>query len=303
MTSWWHDQAGRFPLLTGAQEIHLGTMVRQWLDHPDPVPPAIVRRGLRARDRFVRANLRLVLSFAERFRSVPEFHRDDLIQAGNLGLLRAVEKFDPTRGYKFSTYAYWWIRQGCGQYLEQHSRTIRLPSNHSAQFGRMQAAISELCSTLHRPPTRAEIAEACGWDPELLDRILARPAATTSLDQPVRNHDDRAAFGDNLSDPDAADPLDAIDAIDRIDRVMAALAELSPAAQRLIGGEFLGESGGTLAQLAKREGMSRDRARAVVAQGLAHIRQRVNGSPAPPTAPQQPAQPGSYGPQLALPLL
>lgn len=297
--SWWHDQAGRFPLLTPAQEIHLGTMVRQWLDHPEPVPPAISRRGLRARDRFVRANLRLVVSFAERYRSVPSQYQDDLIQAGNLGLMRAVEKFDPTRGYKFSTYAYWWIRQGIHQFLEHHGRSIRLPTNHAAQFSRLQSALAELCGRLGRPPTRPEIAEACGWSVDLLERILQRPTATVSLDQPNRARDDGAPIGECLADPGVTDPLDAIDVIDQVDRVLLALGSLSPLTQRLILNEYLEACPLSQAEMARREGISRELARTLLTQGLRHLKQQLKGGPS--ATPPEPAAPATfYGPQLAL---
>ena len=97
--TWYLNQAGRYPLLTPSQELTLGRQVRDWQDHADP-PHDVVRRGQRARDRFVRANLRLVVAVAGRYRSVPSQYSDDLIQAGNLGLIRAVERFDPARGYK-----------------------------------------------------------------------------------------------------------------------------------------------------------------------------------------------------------
>ena len=115
--TWYRNTIGRFPRLTPAEEIELGAAVRHWLDHdggPDAAPPGIRRRGIKARDRFVHANLRLSYSYV--CHHCPRLLRaadwDDVIQSANLGLLRAVERFDPTRGFRFSTYAYWWIRQG-----------------------------------------------------------------------------------------------------------------------------------------------------------------------------------------------
>jgi RNA polymerase sigma factor (sigma-70 family) len=120
---------GRVPILTPAEEVHLGTLVRQWQDDPSP-ELCVSRRGRRAMERMVSANLRLVVAVVMRQnRRIQHLNHDplDLIQAGNLGLIRAVEKFDPSRGYKFSTYGYWWIRQSINRYLQENSSPIRLP--------------------------------------------------------------------------------------------------------------------------------------------------------------------------------
>lgn len=120
---------GRIPVLTPSEEVHLGTLVRSWQDHPAPTA-ALARRGRRAMERMVSANLRLVVAVVMRQnRRIQHLNHDplDLIQAGNLGLIRAVEKFDPSRGYKFSTYGYWWIRQSINRYLQENSSSIRLP--------------------------------------------------------------------------------------------------------------------------------------------------------------------------------
>jgi RNA polymerase sigma factor (sigma-70 family) len=126
----WMNAAGRVPMLTADEELHLGTLVRTWQDHPDPCPAAVRRRGLRARERMVTANLRLVISVARRFRgqrNIGGMEFPDLLQEGTIGLARGVEKFDPARGYKFSTYAYWWIRQAIARSIHEKSRLIRLP--------------------------------------------------------------------------------------------------------------------------------------------------------------------------------
>jgi RNA polymerase sigma factor (sigma-70 family) len=127
----WLDAAGRQPLLSAAAEIHLGTLVRQWLDWEPTAaaaPPEVRRRGLRARDRMVASNLRLVAHVVERFARPPQLSFEDALQAGAIGLVRAAELFDPARGYKFSTYAFLWIRQAITAEMD-HSGTIRLPSN------------------------------------------------------------------------------------------------------------------------------------------------------------------------------
>jgi len=282
--TWWHDQAGRYPLLTPAQEITLGQQVRAWLDHPDP-PPALIRRGQRARDRFVRANLRLVITMSERYRSVPQQYSDDLIQAGNLGLIRGVEKFDPTRGYKFSTYAYWWIRQGIHSFLEHHGRSIRLPTTHAAQYTRLQTATLELRERLNRHPTREELAAATSWTPETIDRVLTRPTATVSLDAPSMGRDDGGTIAEVIADP-APDLLDLVDGDDQLRRLMEALELLSPMAQRVVEDQFLSPIPTAQHLLARELGIGREQLRAIVAQSLNQLRLILRGrSPLLPVAP------------------
>lgn len=120
---------GRIPLLTEGEELQLGRMIRQWRDDDD-LPRAKQKGGRRAFERMVNGNLRLVVSIVKKYKC--RIHGNaidmmDLIQAGNLGLIRAVEKFDPARGYRFSTYGYWWIKQGIGRFIQDYSHAIRVP--------------------------------------------------------------------------------------------------------------------------------------------------------------------------------
>jgi len=296
--SWWHDQAGRRPLLTPAEEILLGTQVRAWLDHAEPVPAAVVRRGMRARDRFVTANLRLVINVADRYRSVPAQYTDDLIQAGNLGLMRAVEKFDPTRGYKFSTYAYWWIRQGIHSFLEHHSRSIRLPTTHAAQYTKLQTAILDLSERLNRRPSRQEIAEETGWTLETIDRVVTRPSATVSLDAPNLRRDDGGSVAESIADPGPA-LLELVEGADQLEQLTNALRLLSPMAERIMWDQFLSPVPMPQHVLARQEGISRDQLRAIVAQSLNQLRLILRGGSLRPPAP---AEAVSYGPQISLPI-
>ena len=127
----WLNAAGRIPMLTAAEELHLGALVRAWQDWPptpDAAPPAVRRRGLRARNRMVAANLRLVAMVVNRITRPRHVALDDALQAGSVGLIRAAEKFDPARGYKMSTYIYLWIRQSLTLEIDRSS-TIRVPTN------------------------------------------------------------------------------------------------------------------------------------------------------------------------------
>ena len=141
----WLDAAGRQPLLSAAAELHLGALVRQWQDWEPTAaeaPPAVRRRGLRARDRMVASNLRLVAHVVDRYPRPPQLSFEDALQAGAVGVVRAAELFDPARGYKFSTFAYWWIRQALTHELDRSS-TIRLPSNvASAMRGANHGSVS-----------------------------------------------------------------------------------------------------------------------------------------------------------------
>lgn len=294
--SWWHDQAGRFPLLTPTQETLLGRQVREWLDHPDPVPPAVERRGKRARERFVRANLKLVISFAEKYRSVPRQYEDDLIQAGNMGLIKAVERFDPARGYKFSTYAYWWIRQGIHAFLEHHGRCIRLPTTHSAQYTKIQTAILDLTAQLNRKPSRREIADHLGWTVETLERISTRPVATLSLDQPNLSSDD-SVISDAIADPAGA-LMDGVESAEELDQLLAAICMLDSRAQRIMIDQFLSPVPSTVHQLARAEKVTRDTIRAIVNRSILQLRQILMGqlqTTEPPTC-----EPVEDGEQLVL---
>lgn len=182
--NWYLNQIGRVPLLTPAQEIELGNAVQAWLNHPDGpdnCPPAIRRRGKRAKDQMVRANLRLVVSVVQKRRASPDEFMD-LVQAGNLGLIRAVELFDPTRGYKFSTYSYWWIRQGIMRHLECCARTIRLPTTEYERLNQIWKATRSLTEALEREPTRVEIAAALDMPADRLNDILQRSQPCRSLD-------------------------------------------------------------------------------------------------------------------------
>ena len=183
--SWWLDTIGRIPLLTPAEEIELGTVIQRWQQHPEPCPPGIRRRGMRARDRFVQANLRLAVSYVSKrcFRLAKAHGQEDLIQAANMGLITAAERFDPARGYRFSTYAYWWIRQAVSRWADQHSRLISIPGSHCQHLGRIGPITRRLEQELGRTPSREEIATELGVSPAVLERVMENGRSIASLDQ------------------------------------------------------------------------------------------------------------------------
>lgn len=185
--NWWLDQIGRYPLLSPSQEIELGNAIQAWLTHPagpDAAPPAIQRRGRRAKYRFINCNLRLAASYVSKHchRIVKAQGIDDLIQSANEGLIRAVERFDPTRGYRFSTYAFWWIRQSVSRWLELHGRTIAIPGSHSKHLARLDAVARRLSAELGRDPLPHEIAEGLGVSQAVFEQLLINATPITSLD-------------------------------------------------------------------------------------------------------------------------
>ena len=182
----------RYPLLTQEEELHLGRLVRLWQEEDQPCP-AVKRRGERALRRMVVANLRLVVSVVTKYRrGARTFSVEpvDLIQAGNLGLIRAVEKFDQSRGYRFSTYAYWWIRQGITRAIAEKSRTIRLPIHITETLNKLKKGQRELSQELGRTPTVTELAEFVELPEEEVKDLLCRARQPVSLETKVGDGDD-----------------------------------------------------------------------------------------------------------------
>jgi RNA polymerase primary sigma factor len=233
--SWWAECIDRIPLLTPAEEIELGTAIQRWQTHPDPCPPGIRRRGVRARDRFVSANLRLVVAFiSRRSRLFAGHDRDDLIQAGNLGLVTAAERFDPTKGYRFSTYAWWWIRQAVSRHIDQYSRAIAIPGSHCQHLSRLEGITRRLELELGRSPTQAEIAAELGVSVAVLQQVMENGRGIASIDQVVG--DDGMELGSLVATWDRS-PEDEEEQRERwrqAEELRGLIARLAPQDQRLL---------------------------------------------------------------------
>ena len=199
----------------------------------EPYEPSLLRwwdgvegAGAQASERLTRSNLRLVVSVAKRYvgRGLPLL---DLIQEGNLGLMRATEKYDPHRGFKFSTYATWWIRQGVTRALADQSRTIRLPVHIVEKLQHLNKAERELVKVLGREPTKAEISEALDWDIASVDDMRTRRRHTVSLDAPV-GAEEESAIEDFVEDTSSLTPEEL--AVQQLTRegVLQAVGELPP---------------------------------------------------------------------------
>ena len=235
-------QIGQHELLTADEEVELaqtieaGEEAREKLEDAEtPVETARLRRairaGERAKARFVAANLRLVISNARKYaNSSVEFL--DLVQEGNLGLIRAVEKFDWRKGFKFSTYATWWIRQAMTRGIANHSRTIRLPVHMHDLQRQVARTRLDLESELGRPPTDQEIADYSGLDLETVDRV-ARLVDTVPFETPVGD-DGSAELGDLLPDDEAISPDDAAVERDLAERLAAEIHDVLPERQAQI---------------------------------------------------------------------
>jgi len=204
------NQIGRVPLLTAAEEIVLGQTIRELMDFPggpDAAPRSLQRRGRRAKDRMVTANLRLVVSVARRFSQIGErrgMTLEDLIQEGTIGLVRGAEKFDPALGYKFSTYAYWWIRQALTRALAG-AGLVRCPLHIQTLLGKVRKATGTLASQGVHRPTISQLAELTGETPERLQTALnegLNAQTIASLDAPAYNSD-CTSVGELIAAPEA----------------------------------------------------------------------------------------------------
>ena len=234
--SWWLETIGRIPLLTPAEEIELGTIIQRWRHHPEPCPPGIKRRGMRARDRFVKANLKLAVSYvSKRCHRLTQAHsQDDLIQAANMGLIIAAERFDPTRGYRFSTYAYFWVRQSVSRWADQHSRLIAIPGSHCQHLGRIGPITRRLTQELGRAPTRAEIAAELGVSVQVLEQTLENGRSISSLDQVIT--DDGLELGSTCASWDRSieDEEDQRERWRQAEQLRGLIARLPVSDQRLL---------------------------------------------------------------------
>ena len=250
-------EIGRIPLLTREQEVELAGLVRAGDE--------------KAKERMVEANLRLVVQVARRYinRGLP---LPDLIEEGNLGLLRAVDKFEPERGTRFSTYATWWIRQAVTRALANQARTIRLPVHVEMLLGRYKKEHQRLTQTLGRAPTAAELAKALGTSEEQIDELEELRLQPVSLDAPAGR--DTRPLGETIKD-DAADPAVTLTRLFRERADLAAvLDDLAPNERTVLRRRFGldGAEPETLETIGKALDYSRERIRQIEVAGLRKLR-------------------------------
>jgi RNA polymerase primary sigma factor len=286
--SWYLATIGRVPLLTPAEEIELGNQVQammRLIEAGEEIAlndqqRKTIRVGRRSKDRMMQANLRLVVSVAKKYQG-KGLELLDLIQEGSLGLERAVEKFDPTRGYKFSTYAFWWIRQSMTRAIACQSRTIRLPVHLGERLSAIRKVSLDLAHKLGAMPNRQEIAEAMAIPIDELDSLLRQSLTTSSLDAPVNGEEGRSRLGDLIANTSLDEPLDQVERSMHHEQLARWLSALTQQERQVLELRFglAGQERLTLAEIGRLLDVSRERVRQVELKALRKLRNLTRRDP------------------------
>ncbi|MFJ6073944.1 RNA polymerase sigma factor RpoD/SigA [Streptomyces sp. NPDC093065] len=280
------DEIARTPLLDAAKEVELsqtieaGVFARQVLEGYEETGAdatreelqALIDEGERAKDVFIRSNLRLVVAVARRYprSGLPLL---DLIQEGNAGLVRAVEKFDYRKGFKFSTYATWWIRQAITRSIADQSRTIRLPVHLVEELGRIRRVQREFNREHGREPEPAEIAAELGSNPERVTDVLDWARDPVSLNMSV-DDEGETQFGDLLEDTSAVSPEQSVLTLLRSEELDDLIGRLDPRTASIIKMRYGIDDGRerTLTEVGKEHGLTRERIRQIEKHALLELK-------------------------------
>lgn len=282
-------EIGRVPLLNAEEEVGIGTRIRnggaaaeelaersvtkEKLNAKDRAHlERLVSDGDQARDELTRANLRLVVSIAKRY-ARHELPLLDLIQEGNLGLIRAVEKFDPSKGFKFSTYATWWIRQSITRAIADQGRTIRVPVHVAETVNRLKRVQWEMRQELMREPTVAELAAEVHETTDRVAEILRIARDTLSLDSPLAENED-LNLANFVEDEDSVTPSDAVNHVLLVEAVHEVLDDLPEREREVVRMRFGLDDGQprTLKDVAAALGVTRERIRQIEIKTLSKLR-------------------------------
>ena len=298
--TWYLRNAGRIPLLTPSEEIELGHAVQAWMAEKEKENPSkrICRRGKKAYDRMFKANLRLVVEIARKYtKSVELMQFEDLISEGNLGLSRAVEKFDPARGYKFSTYAYWWIRQGVRRAMSIQDRSIRLPINCLEVQAKIARFRDDFKFEHGRNPTIKECSDFSDTRPVTLRAYLAHVQRPMSLDEKKKElstgrFGQEMTYLDLVADPEE-NPSEFVETDDSACKLLKLLKTL-PAREstvlkyryglseqsKYVQGDLIdiNKDGLTFTEIGQIMGLTRERVRQIEANALKRLKQRLDKS-------------------------
>jgi RNA polymerase primary sigma factor/RNA polymerase nonessential primary-like sigma factor len=299
-----HDLVGQYlrqiratPLLTAAEEVELakrieaGVYAAEILRAVDsgerPLPAgtsrdelmAVADDGVLAKDRMIRANLRLVVSTARRYQNTGLSFLD-LVQDGNLGLIRAVDKFDYRKGFKFSTYAVWWIRQAIERGRADKARGIRLPVHVLEEISRLGRADRKLQFSLGRGPTVKELADATGSTLERVDQLREISRSIVSLDTPIGDESE-ASYGDLIEDTEVLQPSDVVEFRAMADELREIVKTLPPREALVITLRYGLHDGRqhTLAEIGERLGLTKERIRQIEKEAVEHLRDPARREP------------------------
>jgi RNA polymerase primary sigma factor len=279
------QEIGQVPLLSAEQEVTLakqmesGDLARSCLDREEYQSwqerfglEQQVNRGNDARQHLIQANLRLVVSIAKKYTSYG-LTMMDLVQEGNIGLMRAVEKFDYTKGHKFSTYATWWIRQAITRAIADQSRTIRLPVHMGEAISQVKRTSHKLQQTMQREPTPEEIADAMGMSPNKVRRTLEASMHPLSLEMPV-GQEGEGRMGDFIEDDRISTPADAAAASMLREQIEEVLQKLPERERKIIQLRYGLKDGRyrTLEEVGVEFGITRERIRQIEAVALRKLR-------------------------------
>lgn len=286
------NEIGQHDLLTADDERRLGKLIKdgqaaaERLTNGKDVDPAekrtlrmAAKAGQEAKDEMVKANLRLVVSIARRYDG-KELQLADLIQEGNIGLMRAADKYDYEKGFKFSTYATWWIRQAMTRAMADQGRNIRIPTHMMELVNRVQRVERELTSELERDPSPEEVAQRCDLAVDKVLELMQYAIGTISLDSPLGEDGDGGAYGDIIADEKAESPIDIAEKNALIEGIKFELDTLPERDREIVAMRFGIPDGRprTLDEVAAEFGVTRERIRQIEQKTLARLRHPHNSA-------------------------